>query len=310
MKIKLLGAFLIAFTGYVYAQQKTIQERLGYSKDTKLLIIHADDIGVSHSENLATIYAMEKGSVNSGSIMVPCPWFGEIAAYASSHPQADFGLHFTLTSEWDVYKWGPVTDRGQVPGLVSSRGHFNDSNELVQKNATAGEVEKELRNQVERARQFGIDPTHFDTHMFCGVSDPRFLSVVLKLGREYRVPVLLNYESIKKWIGVDLRGQLTDRDIVVDNLFMAFPEDYDKGMDTFYRQVFSSLKPGLNVILLHAAYDNQESRGIMGEHLGYGAAWRQDDFEFFTSEECKKLASSGNVRLVTWREIRDKLLRQ
>ena len=291
------------------AQKKTIQERLGYSKDTKLLIIHADDIGVSHAENMATIHAMEKGSVNSGSIMVPCPWFAEIAAYAKSHSQADFGLHLTLTSEWDHYKWGPVTDKSAVPGLITSYGYFNDNNESVYKNASLQEAEKELRNQIERAKQFGIDPTHFDTHMFCGVADPRFLSIVLKLGREYKVPVLLNPESMKKWVNIDISGQLTDGDVVADNLFMAFPPDFEKGMDSFYTQVFASLQPGLNVILLHASYDNEEARGVMGKHSEYGAKWRQSDFEFFTSEKCKNLVAGKNIKLITWREIRDKLLR-
>ena len=114
----LLASLFIATVG----QPKTLPERLGYPRDTKLLIIHADDIGVSHAENMATIYAMEKGSVNSGSIMVPCPWFMEIASYANLHPTADFGLHLTLTSEWRLYKWGPVTDRGLVPGLITDKG--------------------------------------------------------------------------------------------------------------------------------------------------------------------------------------------
>jgi predicted glycoside hydrolase/deacetylase ChbG (UPF0249 family) len=301
--------FLIISATIALAQQRTIQERLGYNQDTKLLIIHADDIGVSHSENMATIYAMEKGSVNSGSIMVPCPWFAEIAAYASSHPQADFGLHLTLTSEWDHYKWGPVTDKSAVPGLVTPHGYFNDNNESVHKNASPQEVEKELRNQIERAKQFGIDPTHFDSHMFCGVTDPKFLSIMLKLGREYKVPVLLNPEAIKTWLNFDITGQLTDKDIVASNLFMAFPPDFEKGMDTFYTKVFSSLEPGLNVILLHASYDNEEARGVMGEHSAYGAAWRQADFDFFTSDKCKRLITGENIKLITWREIRDKLLR-
>ncbi len=198
-----LSILLVLSATTAPAQKKSIQECLGYGKDTKLLIIHADDMGVSHSENMATIHAMEKGSVNSGSIMVPCPWFAEIAAYAKSHPQADFGLHLTLTSEWDHYKWGPVTDKSAVPGLITQYGYFNDNNESVHKNATPREVEKELKNQIERAKQFGIDPTHFDTHMFCGVADPKFLSIMLKLGREYKVPVLLNPEAMKKWVNID-----------------------------------------------------------------------------------------------------------
>lgn len=291
------------------AQQKTLPQRLGYPKDTKLLIIHADDIGVSHAENMASIYAMEKGSVNSGSIMVPCPWFMEIASYASSHPTVDFGLHLTLTSEWTLYKWGPVAAQSLVPGLITDKGFFNDNNAAVIKNATPQEVEKELRSQIERAIKFGIDPTHFDAHMFCAISDPRFVSVLLKLGREYKVPVLLNPEAIKKWINIDLTEHITDKDILVDKLYMAFPEDYAKGMDNFYSEILKSLKPGLSCILMHAGYDGEEMRGIMQEHTGYGADWRQDDFTFFTSEKCKKLLAEGNIKLITWREIRDKLVR-
>ncbi len=171
------------------------------------------------------------------------------------------------------------------------------------------EAEKELRNQIERAKEFGIDPTHFDTHMFGGVADPRFLSIVLKLSREYKVPVLLNPEAMKKWVNIDIKEQLTDDDVVADNLFMAFPADFEKGMDTFYSQVFASLEPGLKVILLHASYDNEEARGVMGEHSAYGAKWRQSDFEFFTSDKCKQLVAGKNIKLITWREIRDKLLR-
>ncbi len=141
------------------AQQQTIQERLGYSKDTKLLIIHADDLGVSHSENMASIHVMEKGVVNSASIMVPCPWFPEIAAYAKAHPEADLGLHLTLTSEWKVYKWRPVTPHDQVSSLLDAQGYLNETTVSFAKNAKVQEVEKELKGQVERAIQFGINPT-------------------------------------------------------------------------------------------------------------------------------------------------------
>jgi chitin disaccharide deacetylase len=309
MKKRLLAMVLGIITVAATGQTRTIQERLGYPKDTKLLIIHADDIGVSHAENMATIYAMEKGSVNSGSIMVPCPWFMEIASYASSHPATDFGLHLTLTSEWPLYKWGPVTAHSLVPGLLTDKGFFNNNNEAVRKNATPHEVEKELRSQIERAIKFGIDPTHFDTHMFCGVSDPRFVPVLLKLGREYKVPVLLNPKAIKQWIDIDLTPHITDKDVVVDQLFMAFPEDYAKGMDNFYTSALKSVKPGLSCILMHAAYNDEEMRGVTGGHSGYGAGWRQDDFNFFTSEKCKKLIESENIKLITWREIRDKLMR-
>src|ERR1700761_1492388 len=114
-----LSVLLTMLTFGVSAQQKSVQEMLGYPKDAKLLIIHADDLGVTHSENVASISALETGSVRSASMMVPCPWFPEMAAYARTHPEKDLGLHLTLTSEWKYYKWGPVTPEAEVPGLVN-----------------------------------------------------------------------------------------------------------------------------------------------------------------------------------------------
>src|SRR6187401_763246 len=148
------------FSTGILSQVKSIQERLGYPKDAKLVIIHADDLGVSHSENAASIMAMEKGSVSSASIMVPCPWFSEIAAYAQAHPAADLGLHITLTNEYKYYKWGPVTSIDKVPGLVNKNGYFYSSVDNVIQNASAAEVEQEIRSQVIKGKQMGIDPTH------------------------------------------------------------------------------------------------------------------------------------------------------
>ncbi|HXL79412.1 MAG TPA: polysaccharide deacetylase family protein [Pyrinomonadaceae bacterium] len=137
---------------------------MGYPRSAKLLIIHADDLGLSHSENQASIACFEKGVVNSGSVMVPCPWFPEIAAYSVAHPQLDLGLHLTLTSEWKPYRWGPVLPRTDVPSLIDSGGFLSNNCQVVAE-AKLEEVEKELRAQVDRAKQFGIDPTHFDIHM-------------------------------------------------------------------------------------------------------------------------------------------------
>src|SRR6188768_3079428 len=155
MKQSIITLLLISLFFQSEAQTKSLAERLGYPAGTKLLIIHADDLGVSHSENMASIRAMEKGVVNSASIMVPCPWFPEIAAYAKTHPSTCFGLHLTLTSEWKLYKWGPVTSHDQVPSLLTPQGYLNETDSAFMHNAKAAEVEKELRSQIERAKQFG-----------------------------------------------------------------------------------------------------------------------------------------------------------
>jgi predicted glycoside hydrolase/deacetylase ChbG (UPF0249 family) len=309
MKQVIISTLFVLLSLTVLSQPKTIQERLGYSKESKLLIIHADDIGVSHSENMATIAAFEKGVVNSGSIMVPCPWFPEIAAYASTHPNADLGLHLTLTSEWQYYKWGPVTLSKEVAGLVDDKGYFYDNVVSVIKNAKTEEVEKELRSQIELAVKAGVNPTHFDAHMAGVFSTTEYLQVFIKLGREYKVPVLLNRLVEKAWFNIDLDTYITEKDVVVDNVFMATPDDFKNGMDSYYSGVLKTMKPGLNCILLHAAYDNAEMQAVTVNHPDYGAAWRQADYNFFTSDKCKELLIDKKIKLITWKEVRDKLVR-
>lgn len=300
---------IVGSTVAAMAQLTTIQERLGYPKETKLLIIHADDLGVSHAENMASIHAMEKGTVSSASIMVPCPWFPEIAAYAKAHPDADFGLHLTLTSEWKFYKWGPVTSHNQVLSLLDASGYLNESIGGFTKNAKADEVEIELRNQIIRAKQFGVDPTHLDAHMGAAVSAPQFLQALLKLGREYKLPVHVGKE-FSKVFKYDFSQYLTNNDVLVDRTIIATLPDYKKGMDAFYTERIKSLQPGLSVILLHAAYDNEEMKAVTIDHEDYGATWRQHDVNFFTSEKCKKLLAEEKIKVITWREIRDKLVRK
>jgi chitin disaccharide deacetylase len=290
-----------------FAQRQTIQERLGYSKDTKLLIIHADDIGVAHAANLASIAALEKGSVSSGSIMVPCPWFGEIAAYAAAHPDADLGLHLTLTSEWKFYKWKPVIPVDQVPTLVDSRGYFYDNVTDLYTHAQVKEAELELRAQIDRAKQFGINPTHLDSHMGSAFFNPNFLQVLIAIGRSYKIPVLLNDDLVKVWLKADSTNTLTDSDVVFSKILMATPEDYKKGMPAYYSSVIESLQPGLTYLILHAAYDNEEMQAVTIDHPDYGAAWRQADFNFFTSAQCRKLLADQHVKVITWREIKQKL---
>jgi predicted glycoside hydrolase/deacetylase ChbG (UPF0249 family) len=294
---------------FLLPAQLTTQEKLGYSKDAKLLIIHGDDLGVSHSQNDATIYAMEKGSVSSASIMVPTPWFPEIASYAAAHPKADFGLHLTLTSEWKYYKWGPLAGVTEVPGLANKQGFFFESVDSVYKSAKVAEVEKELRKQIEKAKSYGIDVTHFDSHMATLFGTKEYLKLLMMLGREYKVPVLLARTGPRSVFNVDLTDFVTDKDVFVDAIYTASPADFKKGMAPFYTNLLNTLKPGLNIFIIHTAFDNNEMQSVTIDHPDWGAAWRQADFNFFTSDECRNLLKSQNIHVVTWREVRDKLVR-
>src|SRR5438552_14004846 len=132
------------------SQTKTLVERLGYPRDAKLLIVHADDLGAAHSINRASIRALESGLVSSASIMVPCPWLSEIAAYARSHPEVDLGLHLTLTSEWSLYRWGPVLGKERVPSLLDSSGYFYSLESEAAAHIDVKEAEAEVRAQIAR----------------------------------------------------------------------------------------------------------------------------------------------------------------
>src|SRR3954471_8186074 len=160
----LICASFLFFSPITISAQ-TLGDRLGYPPGTKLIIVHADDLGETHAVNAAAIKALEGGTVNSASLMVPCPWFPEIADYAKSHPSADFGLHLTITSERVYSRWGSVAPADKVPSLLDENGYFHhdwENNPHIQ----AKEVEIELRAQVERALAMGVRPTHLDSHQY------------------------------------------------------------------------------------------------------------------------------------------------
>jgi chitin disaccharide deacetylase len=274
--------------------------RLGYPENTKLLIIHADDLGISSSQNNANIDAMEKGVVNSASIMMPCLKYQEIINYAKIHPEADLGVHLTLTSEWDKYKWGPVLPADEVASIIDSKGYFFENKSAFLKNAVPAEVEKELKAQIDLAIASGIDFTHLDSHMFTALSSREIRNIYLELGKKYGVPVLL--PKIAAW-----QNPVSQNLISVDELYCAGPIDYATGLIDYYRKVLSSLKPGLNCILVHIAYNNKEMQEITMDQVDFGADWRQSDYDFFTGNECRHLLKANNIQLITWREIRDKL---
>ena len=299
----------VLFSTCIFSQVKTIQERLGYPKAAKLVIIHADDLGVSHSENAASIMAMQKGSVSSASIMVPCPWFPEIAAYAQANPSADLGLHITLTSEWKYYKWGPVTAKEKVPGLVNKDGFLYSAVDSVYQTASAAEVETEIRNQVIRAKQFGVDPTHLDAHMGTALQRLDYFRAYLKIGHEFRIPVFIP-RLLEAGLKVKFDTIISDKDVLVDHILSASPQDLKNGFANFYTNGIKNLKPGLTYLIIHTAYDDEEMRAVTIDHPDWGAAWRQEDFNFFSSPECKKVLKENNIYVITWKEIRDKIVRK
>jgi len=280
---------------------KTIAERLGYPRDAKLLIVHADDLGMAHSVNAATIKAFETGLVNSGSIMVPCPWLSEIAAYARNNPGADLGLHLTLTSEWTSFRWGPVMSSNRVKSLIDKDGFFLLTERDAAAQADPKEVELEINAQIERARAVGIQPTHLDSHMGTLYQNKALFEVFLRVARNHKLPVRV----AKTWFDrADFLPQtLTPNDVYIDRVLDINPSVKPNDWGTFYSDALKKLEPGVTEVVIHLAYDDEEMRGATFDHPNWGAAWRQRDFDFFTSDAFRKVLEENQIKLITWREL-------
>ncbi len=317
MKLMLCILFLLIFLIIpcsILAQNKNniqapnLAERLGYSADAKLLIIHADDLGMSHSANKSFIDALKSGMVNSGSIMVPCPWFSEIAAYYRENPDLDLGLHLTLNSEWKHYRWRGVTSSSETPSLLDSVNYLHNNLGKIASVVDPVEAEKEIRAQVERALAFGIEPTHLDTHMGALFQTPALFGAYLRVGRDYNLPVLLVRDTFNQ-LPETYTSQIRPSDIFIDYLAMASPDVTEENWENFYLEIIKNLKPGVTEILLHLGYEDAEMQAAMVDHPDYGAKWRQRDFDVFTGEKMRQALKNNNVKMITWRKI-GQLLKQ
>jgi chitin disaccharide deacetylase len=281
------------------AQTRTIAERLGHPADSKLLIIHADDLGAAHSVDAASFDGLERGAVSSASIMVPTPWVTEVAAYARAHPNADLGLHLTLTSEWETYRWGSVAPADKVPSLLDSAGTFPNDEKLVAARANVVEVERELRAQVDRALALGIRPTHLDSHMGSLFTTPELIAVYVKVARAYHLPFL----ALRGDPRTAPQPPLSTNDVLLDAVVIAGPEVPRDQWKAFYLKVIADLKPGLTELIVHLGHDDSELQAVTVNHEPYGSAWRQRDYDVMTSPEFKKALQDNHVILVTWREL-------
>ena len=295
----LLGLFLSTFTVAVSAQ--TLADRLGYPPNTKLIIVHADDLGETHAVNAAAIKALERGTINSASMMVACPWFPEIADYAKSHPDADFGLHLTLTSERVYYRWGPVASADKVPSLVDSNGYFHhdwDHNE----HADPKDVEIELRAQIQRALAMGVRPTHLDSHQYRLImSGKELFDVMLKVAHEYKLPIFVTRDWFADY--PYLEKSLGPNDVVLDHTVTIEPDVTPEKWNEFYIAALENLKPGITEFVIHPGFDDEELRAATRERSTWGSAWRQRDYDFFTSDQFREILAQQKIRLITWREL-------
>jgi predicted glycoside hydrolase/deacetylase ChbG (UPF0249 family) len=238
--------------------------------------------------------------------MMPCSWVSEMAEWAKAHPEKDLGLHLTLTSEWKHYRWRPLADQSRVKGLIDPEGYVWRDVRSTATHASAQEVEIELRAQIERAKLYGIQFTHVDTHMGTLYARPDYFEVYTKLAKEYNVPCMLprpTPEAEAELKGYPITAEMLKQKEasghrLLDRLVTGVPGRNTQERRESYRKFIRELKPGVTKLIIHLAKDDAEIRSVTGSW-----EYRWADFQFWTSAEAKDLLAENHVRLFTYREL-------
>ncbi len=272
---------------------------MGYPASARLLVIHADDLGMNHSVNRATFEALEKGWITAASILVPCPWFPEVAGWAKQHPDADLGIHLALNSEWTTLRWGPVSPKDKVPSLLDAAEYLPLDTPAVVQNAKPSEVESELRAQVDRAQAAGIHVTHLDTHMGALFESADLYQVYRRLGQSYGLPILEAKAGSHAPVGTSPPAE----EVLVEKVIEIDPGIDARDWSAWYQKQLAPLGPGVYQVIVHLAYDDEEMRGATYDHPDWGAAWRQRDLDMVKSAEFRQFLKEQGFVLVTWKEL-------
>src|SRR5580658_1338295 len=326
MKNKLVASLTILLLPFlVYPQQpdSTYADRLGFPKGARVLILHVDDAGMSLESNEGAIAALTKGKATSVSVMMPCPWVPGFIKWLHTHPDVDAGLHLTLTSEWNDYRWGPVAGRSAVPGLIDSTGNLWPSVAEVARNASPNEIAAEIFAQLNRARAMGFQPTHLDTHMGTVYATPEFLKRYMQIGISNHIPVMLPGGAdklIQQQSGFSNAqvAQIRTLGTILWNAGLPVLDDlhnfsYDwkvpdsvahddgklQGWRTaLYINALTHLQPGVTMMIMHCS-----DAGPHFAHISDSGPLRRGDMLAMLDPAIKKALKDQGIILTTWREL-------
>lgn len=283
---------------------------LGLDGVSRAVILHVDDVGMCHGANTAYIELYRAGLVTTGSVMVPCPWFPEIAGAAHADRSLDLGVHLTLTSEWDHYRWRAISTATPASGLVDDDGYLPKNCLRLRARLVPEAAEIEMRAQIDRALAAGIDATHLDTHMGAALV-PELLPIYLKLGRDYRLPVLLprdlsSYTDVLKMGAIDpapyanaVRAMTTGGLPVVDQFRMT-PGVPGSHTEASYRALLTDAPEGLTFFSLHCNVP-----GDIETIVPPRAHWRTDEYLLLASGQPKSWLAAAGISAIGYRCIRD-----
>ncbi len=291
------------------AQPANQAKRLGFPAGKKVLILHADDGGMCEEANIAIEQYLETGQIQSAAVMAPCPKADELIEWAKAHKGVDVGMHLTLTSEWKTYRWGPVSNAADVPGLIDPEGMFwHEVPEVVQ-HASASEVEKEIRAQIEKAINMGYRPTHIDTHMGTLYGSPDYAKAFFKIAMEYQIPanaidlsdsvIAAHFKAAGYPITDEIITTLEQYKLPKLDFFTSVPEGttYEEKRDNFFKLV-NSLPAGLTEIIFHPSVESENLKSITN-------SWQQRvwEAELFADPVVKKFFKDKGILFTNWIEL-------
>ena len=285
-------------------------KKLGYSDTDRLVIIHTDDIGMCQASVQAFKDLWAFGTITSGAVMVPCPWFPATAQMCRENPEMDMGVHATLNAEWESYRWGPVSTRDQSSGLMDAQGYFHQDNEIVYQNARPEAVVIEVNAQIEKALAAGIDVTHVDSHMGT-ILNSLFIQSYIQAAASRQLPNMLPRTNAK---GIELMGvsseeltmyepimaQLESMGIPMLEGIVSMPLEHDQDHTGLAKKLLSELPVGITHFILHPSIDTPELRAICPDWSA-----RVANYNAFMNVELKKFIEAENIKLIGYRQIRN-----
>ena len=285
-------------------------KKLGFSDNTRVVIIHTDDIGMCHASAEAYKNLWEFGTITSGAAMVPCAWFPAVAEMCRANPEMDMGVHATLNAEWDAYRWSPLSTRDQASGLMDAAGYFHQGHEAVYQNATVEEVEKEVNLQIERALSAGIDVTHVDSHMGT-IMNPLYIQTYIQVAASRRLPNMLpriNAKGLER-MGVSeaemtmyepIMAQLETMGIPMLEGIVDMPLEHAEDHIGVAKKLLGDLPIGITHFILHPSTDTPELRAICSDWQA-----RVANYDAFINDELKKFIEGEDIKLIGYRAIRE-----
>jgi predicted glycoside hydrolase/deacetylase ChbG (UPF0249 family) len=286
-----------------------ILKKLGYSKKDRLVIIHTDDVGMCHASIQAYSELVNYGLISSGATMVPCPWFPQVATFSRQNPKADIGVHLTLTSEWDNYRWPPISTSQIDSGMIDKEGYFYRSAEEAQIHGDVDAVQLELEAQLNRALNAGIKVTHVDTHMNT-VAHPKFINAYIQLAIQHKLPFLFPRQDEAGYIklGIDsetaqLAARLVD---TLEELGMPLVDhaaglDLDKPANRIEQamQAMHDLQPGITHFIIHPSTETSELKAITPDWQS-----RVADYQTFMDDKLKKHIDDLGVQIIGYSTLK------